>query len=609
MAVWLLQGELRVNTKALTHILTKQRLKGYNANTSNLIIFNITKKALRPMQPWTKNADNYYELLLVCKVGVFFQADENLDVSLRDILQNAVNSLDFHRAGLVLLPQNQDPVCWHAGREEKNKTDTDEALHLKRFIALVKKKGKKGSKLLDPLQPAITTTLPVVLRTGDPASILEIGIFGTDHNNAQYMLVKAVSVARHIADTLQDFSFQKQKDSHLRKLAVWLETINTISSTLDIREVLHVVGQLTADFFSAKSCIYLLDEEGQTIVPAVGVGSYDPDLKRKFKALRGTRPFPAIKRAVDTQQPVIVTPANRRRLLTPQIIKDFGYTWMVLAPLLSKNKTIGVMQVDRASELGGFNQEEIEIISAIARATAIALENAQLIKMLGQKEQLLHQLVNKLITAQEDERKRLAADLHDGIIQSLIAIWYRLQRITPPGEIKEGDWQMEISDLTRLLNEQIIEIRRILYDLRPLILDNYGLFPAVESYLQSIQEKNNIDVELTIHGNNKKLTSRIEITLFRILQEALTNVLKHAHASRVRVKLIAEADVVSLTVEDNGSGLDISLLSTANYQDRLGLAGIQERALLQNGTCNIISHPGKGTTISVSIPIPENVDE
>lgn len=545
------------------------------------------------------------ELLLTCRVGASLQTNDMLDAMLHDILQTAVNSLSFHQAGLVLLPRGKSPVYWHAEKDKQQAGEGENQSTLEQFLNLINSKGKKSRKMLEPFQPVISTTLPVVLRTGDPVSIMEIGIFGTDPHNAQYMLVKAVSVARHIADTLQDSFLQRQKDPHLRKMAVWLEMINTISSTLDIREVLHVVSQLTADFFSAKSCIYLLDGEEQTLIPIVGVGSYDPDLKKKFKALRGTRPFPAITRAIETRQPVIVTPSNRKHLLTPGIIKDFDYSWMVLVPIHSRDKTIGVMQVDRPRESAGFNQEETEIIFAIARATAIAMENAQLIEVLGQKEQLLHQLVNKLITAQEDERKRLAADLHDGIIQSLIAIWYRLQRISPPAEVTDEKWQMEIAETTHLLNEQILEIRRILYDLRPLILDNYGLFPAVESYVQNIQDKNNITIEVGVHGKNVNLNSRIEITLFRILQEALANVLKHANATSARVELRAKPDLVSLTVEDNGSGLDTSILSTAHGQQRLGLASIQERALLMNGTCNIESWPGQGTRITVAIPIPE----
>jgi len=554
--------------------------------------------------------DNYdrCELLLACRVGAFFQTNEKVDISLQDILQTAVSSLEFHHAGLVLLPQGKPAVCWHADKVAGAGKNAGQQLSLNKFLALTAKKGKKVHKMLEPLQPVVATTLPVVLKSGDPVSIMEIGIFGTQRHTAQYMLVKAVSVARHIADTLRESFFQRQKDPHLRKLAVWLEMINTISSTLDIREVLHVVCQLTADFFSAKSCIYLLDDKDQTLIPAVGVGSYDPVLKKKFKALRGTRPFPAITRVVEAQQPVIVTPANRKRLLTAEIIRDFAYGWMVLAPILSKGRTIGVMQVDRPLETGGFNQEETEIIFAIARATAIAMENAQLIEMLGQKEQILHQLVNKMITAQEDERKRLAADLHDGIIQSLIAVWYRLQRITPPAEGYNAEWQAELGDLTRLLNEQIMEMRRMLYDLRPIILDNYGLFPAVESYVQNLQEKNNISVDLSVQGKGENLSSRIEITLFRILQEALTNVLKHARASSIKVELTNRDDTVSLIVEDNGSGMDTSLLSTGHYQERLGLAGIQERVLLLSGICKIESWPGKGTRISVTIPIPEQAE-
>lgn len=550
------------------------------------------------------------ELLLACQVGASLQTSERLEVMLQEILKTAAISLGFQHVGLVLLPHGKPPVYWQEGKPEEAKNAAACSSNLDHFLNLFNNKSKtKSRKMLEPLRPVIATTLPVVLRTGDPVSIMEIGIFRTDRSSAQYMLVKAVSIARHIADTLQESFFQRQKDPHLRKMAVWLEMINTIGSTLDIREVLHVVAQLTADFFSAKSCIYLLNEEENTLIPAVGVGSYDPDLKKKFKALRGTKPFPAITRVLETQQPVIVTPTNRNRFLSPEIIKDFDYSWMVLVPILSKDKIIGIMQVDRPRETSGFNQEETEIIFAIARATAIAMENAQLIEVLGQKEQLLHQLVDKLITAQEDERKRLAADLHDGIIQSLIAVWYRIQRITSTTKLQDDECHSELNETSRLLNEQILEIRRMLYDLRPLILDNYGLFPAVESYVQKLQEKNSISIELSIKGSDENLNSRLEITLFRILQEALTNVIKHANATSASVALTAEADIISLKVDDNGTGLNTSLLSTVNYQERLGLAGMHERALLLNGTCNIESWPGKGTHIFVTLPIPEQVEE
>lgn len=545
------------------------------------------------------------ELLLFCRVSPTFNTTKELESSLKRTLQASIDSFEFWRASLVLIREGRNPVWWYASKEG---ADTEENNDVKRWLKLCNslsgENKSSGQKMLDNLSPVISTTIPVILKAGDPVGTMEIGIFNTDHESAKYMLVKAVSLGRHMADIIQESLFQRQKDHYLRKMAVWLEMVNTISSTLDIRQVLHVVAQLAADLFSAKTCIYLLDENDQTLIPAVAVGSYDPELKKKFKALKGTRPFPAITRVIKTQEAVVVTPENMYQLLTPEIINDFAYGWMVLVPILSKGETIGVMQVDRPWETGGFDQEETEIIFAIARATAIAIENARLIEALEQKEELLHQLVNKIITAQEDERKRLASDLHDGIIQSLIAIWYRLQRISPDNEdINPEKWYEEISNLTSHLNHQIQEIRSILYDLRPIILDNYGLIPAIESYTSTLKENYSLPIELSIEGRNENLPSKVEITLFRILQEALTNVLKHAEATEVKVKLFLSSKEVTLVVEDNGTGLDFSLLSLPQYQKRLGLASIQERAHLLGGTCQISSQKGEGTSINVKIPL------
>jgi len=546
------------------------------------------------------------ELILICRVSPNFNAVKEVKTSLQSILQTSVDYFDFCQASLMLVRDGEDLVCWHASRDGERTTyevkpHENRCSQLSDYLSIAE--NRQNKKLLESLSPVISTTLPVLLKAGDPVGTMEIGIFNTDYPSGQYMLAKAVSLGRHMADIIQESLFRRQKDRHLRKLAVWLELINTISSTLDIRQVLHIVTQLTADLFSARSCIYLLNEEDQTLIPAVAVGSYDPDLKKKFKALKGAKLFPGIKRAIKTEQPVIITPQNITRQLPREIIDDFAYSWVLLVPILSKGKTIGIMQTDRLLESGGFESDEIEIIFAIARATAVAMENAGLIETLGQKEQLLHQLVNKLTTAQEDERKRLAADLHDGIIQSLIAIWYRLQRIASTEAVESQKWHSEITDVTNVLSEQIQEVRRILYDLRPIILDNYGLIPAVEAHVYNISEKNDLPIELEVKGEKQRLASNIEVTLFRILQEALTNVIKHADATKVKVRLDIEDAAVNLSIEDNGTGINTLFAETPQLQNRLGLASIQERALMLGGVCNINSGPGKGTKINVSIPI------
>lgn len=541
------------------------------------------------------------ELILACQVSPSFVTTKKLESTLEKVLNISVHSFEFWRAALVLVREGKPPVWWHASNSFGFVSD-DIKLHWDSLHAQLNKTEIKKDRLLKSLNPAAYITIPVILQAGDPVGTMEIGIINTDPVTAEYMLNKALSIGRHIADIIQESLFETQKDRQFRKLAAWLEVISTISSTLDIRQVLHVVAQLTADLFLARSCIYMLDNNSETLIPTVAVGSYDIELKNKFKALKNYPLFPAITLAINSQRPVIITPKNIRKYIPVDMIKDFNYNWMVLAPIVIMDKTLGIMQVDRPYGPRGFDHEETEIIFAIARVTAIAIENARLIEMLSQKELLLHRLVNKIIIAQEDERKRLASDLHDGIIQSLIGIWYRLQRISPISQ-DTGKWYKEINDLTNLLGEQIQDIRRILFDLRPVILDNYGLIPAIQSFSEKVQEQHNLQIDLAILKENMRFPPKIEITLFRIFQEVITNVIKHSGATKVKVSFDVNNDTIKLSITDNGSGLCKSKLCQPQKLNGLGLASIQERALLLNGTCNINSEPGQGTQVIVQIPI------
>lgn len=542
------------------------------------------------------------ELVLVCQVNSSFNTTKKLETSLRQVLETSVLSFDFGRASLVLTREGKTPVWWHAEKHtvSVNTPPGGYWIDLSNELNL---SNVKAGRLLEPMHPVAYTTMPVILQAGDPLGTMEVGIFNTDSRTGDYMLNKAVSLGRHVADIIQESLFEEQKDRYFRKLAVWLEMISTISSTLDIQQVLHVVTQLTADLFSARCCIYMLDEHTHTIIPAVAVGSYDNKLKEKFKALKNCRPFPALTMAMETQRPVIVNPDNIQSLYPPGIIKDFNYRWMIVAPIVKQNKVHGLMQVDRPDAITGFDAEAAEIIFTIARTTAIALENAKLIEELGQKEQLLHHLVDKIITAQEDERKRLASDLHDGIIQSLIAIWYRLQRITSDTYTVPAELNHEMVNLTDVLGEQIQDIRRILYDLRPIILDNYGLVPAIQSHAGKIQEQNGIRINLSIKGEELRFTPQIEITLFRIIQEALNNVVKHSGATMVDIEFAADERKVQMSIRDNGTGLKEGKIDLPRSDGGLGLVSIQERALLLNGTCSIESWPGQGTMIRITMPV------
>ncbi|MFZ5632462.1 MAG: ATP-binding protein [Bacillota bacterium] len=544
------------------------------------------------------------ELVLVCRIGSVFKASKKVKSSLQNVLQSSVDFFDFWHASLVLLGNDRPPAFWKASKKHPDTEKPGGEYLCGKNCIDIKKALLKGESLAS-LQPSATTTIPVVLRSEDPIGTMEICLFEATPEASENLMNKSISIGRHVADIIQESFFSKQKDRNLRKLSVWLETVSTISSTLNINQVLHVVAQLTADLFTARCCIFLLDDLDQTLVPAVAVGSYDPVLKKKWKALKGHPPFPAILNLISSRQPVILTPANIESAMPPEMISDFSYARVVMAPITFKGRVIGVMQVDRPVQGDAFNQEEIAIISAMARETAIAMENAKLIEELAQKEKLLHQLFSKLISAQEDERKRVASEMHDGVIQALLGIWYRLQHFTGKlGPAQEGVGQ-ELVKLTDLLGQQIQDIRQIVYNLRPIMLDTYGLGPAIRTLLRNLQEESRIQIELALEGSNQRLPADFEMALYRILQELLSNVVRHSQATKAQVMFISGQEQTVLVVKDNGTGFVQSRLANLDSPgNHLGLASIRERVLLLRGSCHIDSRLGWGTTVTIQLPTP-----
>lgn len=549
--------------------------------------------------------EQYPVLILICRISSTFKASKKIQTTLQNVLQSSVDYFDFWHACLALISGDRPPAFWQA---LKNHPDSeklcDEFLYTK-LRNDIKKYNPRGD-FLSTLRPVAATTIPVVLRAGDPIGTMEIGILGATPDTSANLLNKAISISRHLADIIQESFFSKQKDRNLRKLSVWLETVSTISSTLDINQVLHVVAQLTADLFDARCCVFLLNDPDQTLIPAVAVGSYDPVLKKKWKALKGHPPFPAISSLISTRQPIVLTPADIENNMPREMIDEFSYAWVVMAPITFKGKVIGVMQVDRPIQGNAFDREEIAIISAISRETAIAIENAKLIEELAQKEQLLHQLFSKLICAQEDERKRVASEIHDGVIQALLGIWYRLQHFT--GEIIPGQENLneELVRLKDLLGQQIQNIRQIVYNLRPIMLDTYGLGPAIRALLRNLQEENKIQTELAIEGSSQRLPPNLEMTFYRVLQELLNNVVRHSQATKVQVMFISGQEQTVLVVKDNGTGFAPSRVANHDMPgNHLGLASIRERVLLLGGTCQIDSRLGWGTTVTIQVPTPK----
>jgi two-component system, NarL family, sensor histidine kinase UhpB len=199
-----------------------------------------------------------------------------------------------------------------------------------------------------------------------------------------------------------------------------------------------------------------------------------------------------------------------------------------------------------------------------------------------------------VLHAQEEERRRLARDLHDEVNQALTAILLRLEALSQaaPPELDE-----ELAELKRLVNQAMSELLQLARQLRPAALDDHGLLPAMESQVRLFAEQTGITADLSASGESSTLAPDEEIAVFRIAQEALANIARHADATKVEVALRTSGTVVELTVRDDGRGFETNGPATG-----LGLGGMAERARLVGGELTIESRPGAGTELCLRVP-------
>lgn len=209
-----------------------------------------------------------------------------------------------------------------------------------------------------------------------------------------------------------------------------------------------------------------------------------------------------------------------------------------------------------------------------------------------------------IIQAQEEERLRVSRELHDGPAQNMANIVMRLELIERLWERDQQRARREISDLKKVVKHNLGDIRRIIFDLRPMALDDLGLAPAIRRYLAEYGERFGMDIEFVFYGDERRLDPALEVAIFRVIQEAITNVRKHARATRTRVELRMGGAEVGVVVHDDGKGFDReTLLSRAGRS--FGMIGMKERVHLFGGEFHVESAPGQGTRISLQVPLAQ----
>jgi len=220
----------------------------------------------------------------------------------------------------------------------------------------------------------------------------------------------------------------------------------------------------------------------------------------------------------------------------------------------------------------------------------------------------LRSLSHQILTAQEDERRRISRELHDEVAQVLTAINLHLVRLKKEATADTRDLKKQITRTQRLVEKSVNVVHRFAGQLRPPALDDLGLFPALHSYVTDVAKQTGLSVHLAsfTQGRIEKLDSTKRTVLYRVAQEALANVAKHAKASEVNVSIEKLRGVIRMEVKDNGKTFQVQAALRGRRKGRLGLLGMRERVEMVGGHFSIESEPDKGTTVRVEIPFANN---
>jgi signal transduction histidine kinase len=391
-----------------------------------------------------------------------------------------------------------------------------------------------------------------------------------------------------------------------------LEIVSFISSTLALDEILSRVTEKTAQVIGADSCaISAWDRLNDTVIvladyiaPHVIIPADDINDIGAAYALAN---YPATARVLHEHIPLVIAPGGATVEQGEQeLLKVFRWAAVLMTPLLYKGQAIGLMElyIDEGRTFH-FTPDKIKLCQTLANQAAIAIENARLFAELERQRTALQQLSLRLVNAQEEERRRLARELHDELGQALTAIKINLdvvRRHLPaqaPAKLLRS-----LDEASRITIETQEQARNLSLALHPTLLDNLGLVAALRWELDHYTQRTDLAISFEADIEEAILSPELKLTLYRIISEALTNIARHAQASRVSVKLHRSDLEIGAIIEDNGLGFDAAAwFDSPSSQNRLGLISIKERTQLLGGQFQLASWPQIGTKIEVKFPI------
>jgi signal transduction histidine kinase len=372
----------------------------------------------------------------------------------------------------------------------------------------------------------------------------------------------------------------QQHHQHTDQLTVLSSLARIATATLDVDQMLIAITEQVRQGFGYHHVeLYLLDEETSELVLRAQSGCEPPIAPGRRQPIT----LGIMGRTVRTQQPQLV----RNVQADPDYCTGFAATQIELCvPIIAAGHVLGLLNLESA-DTAAFNDEDVAVLSTATDILASAMENTRLSRR-AQEAAVL------------EERNRLARELHDSVTQQLFSMTLTAQAARAHLEKNPQRAAAQLERLQETAIAALAEMRALIAQLRPPALADEGLVNAMRQYIATLSKRESLRIELRVSGN-ERLSHGFELALYRILQEALNNVVKHANASNVRVALEFDTRQVSMHITDDGQGFDVQA-ATASSDRHLGLISMRERAVEIGGTLELTSSIGGGTEIIVHVP-------
>ncbi len=525
---------------------------------------------------------------------------EDLESMLRDALSWALETVGAESGSLLLVRRQAYKVTAGLLRREAaeriGKWEQDLSSRLLESSSELERPGKGPPLHVEALSGDRVALASTPLLNGNEIVGLASFCISRDGAIGEEQKADLSALARiigRIASILADFLDSQQR---VQQSELFLKIYREMSSLLDLDQLLEDTVKLARTVVQAAAgSLMLLDEEKEELVFTIASGE-------KRELLRETRIGlnEGIAGWVAThEEPLIVNDVSKESRFSATIDRRTGFLThsIICIPLKIKGRTIGVLELMNKLGDEGFDAEDLSLLGSLGAQAAIAIENARLYQRLQEER-------DRIIQAQEEVRREIARNLHDGTVQSLSVLAMNLEIVKRLMKTDPEAADDELERMRQTILKTIEEARTLMFQLRPVVLETQGLIPAIREYVAQLQDRESFQAHLEAEDLSDDLDKKIEGTIFAIIQEAVNNARKHADAKNVSIRLENREDALVVTIDDDGKGFDPD--HEGEDWDRhkhFGLINMRERARLIQGQFSLDSRRGEGTRVELRVPL------